>query len=88
MVVGYDDVVPGAQPMNQPLVIRGRYSKQVFIPSEPLPLAEGTAELIIVPDRISTPSSIFDLFGKAPILRSGEDIARQIQEEREAWGES
>jgi hypothetical protein len=31
--------------------------------------------------------SIFDLFGKAPVLRSGEDIAAQLREERDAWGE-
>jgi hypothetical protein len=35
----------------------------------------------------STPTSVFDLFGKAAILRSGEDIAQQLQEEREGWGE-
>jgi hypothetical protein len=29
--------------------------------------------------------SIFDLFGKAEHLRSGEDIDAQIREEREAW---
>jgi hypothetical protein len=32
------------------------------------------------------PSSVFDLFGKAPKLRTAEDIARQIEEERQAWG--
>jgi hypothetical protein len=31
--------------------------------------------------------SIFDLFGKAPKLRTGEDIARQVEEEHDAWGE-
>ncbi len=31
--------------------------------------------------------SVFDLIGKAPVLRSGEDIARQLHEERDAWGE-
>jgi hypothetical protein len=31
--------------------------------------------------------SIFDLFGKACQLRSGEDIAAQIREERDSWGE-
>ena len=31
--------------------------------------------------------SMFDLFGKAPTLRTGEDIARQVQEEHDAWGE-
>jgi hypothetical protein len=33
------------------------------------------------------PPSIFDLFGKAPKLRSAEDIAAQVREERDAWGE-
>lgn len=36
----------------------------------------------------ATPPSIFDLFGKAPNLRSAEDITTQVQEERDAWGES
>lgn len=31
--------------------------------------------------------SVFDLFGKAPTLRTAEDIAAQIREERDAWGE-
>lgn len=31
------------------------------------------------------PGSIFDLFGKATTLRSGEDIAAQVREERDAW---
>jgi hypothetical protein len=31
--------------------------------------------------------SVFDLFGKAPVLRTGEDIAKQVQDERDAWGE-
>ena len=33
------------------------------------------------------PVSVFDLFGKAPVLRTGEDIAKQIEEERASWGE-
>ena len=37
----------------------------------------------------TTPApSVFDLFGKATKLRSGDDIAKQIQEEQSAWGES
>ena len=35
--------------MNLRLVIRGRYSKQAFIPSDPMPVAERTAELVIIP---------------------------------------
>jgi hypothetical protein len=31
--------------------------------------------------------SIFDLLGKAPTLRTAEDIARQVREERDAWGD-
>lgn len=31
--------------------------------------------------------SIFDAVGKAPVQRTGEDIARQIEEERASWGE-
>ncbi len=33
-------------------------------------------------------SSIFDLFGKAPQLRSGADIEKQIQDERNDWDKS
>jgi hypothetical protein len=32
-------------------------------------------------------ASIFDLFGKAPKLRSAADIEQQVREERDAWGE-
>jgi hypothetical protein len=48
--------------------------------------------VVMLRDNVTKPgpkaSSIFDLFGKAPRLRSGEDIERQIQEERDAWCES
>jgi hypothetical protein len=35
----------------------------------------------------TTVVSVFDLLGKAPALRTGEDIAKQIEEERAAWGD-
>jgi len=73
--------------MNQPLIIRGRYSKQAFIPSEPMPVAEGTAELVIIPEATQSRISLFDLIGKAERLRTTEDIMTQVEEEREAWGE-
>lgn len=76
--------------MTQALVIRGRYVGQTFIPNEPMPATEGAAELIVFPDPqpSSTPSSsIFDLFGKAPRLRTLEDIESQIREERAGWDE-
>jgi hypothetical protein len=77
--------------MHQAIVVRGSYVGQAFIPDEPLPLVEGAAELIVFPRtnvESRTPAvSIFELFGKAPILRSAEDIAAQLREERQAWGE-
>jgi hypothetical protein len=77
--------------MAQALVIRGRYVGQTFIPDEPLPIAEGIAELIVFPTgQAGAPppaGSIFDLFGKAPKLRTAQDIEAQIQEERAGWGE-
>ena len=33
-------------------------------------------------------TSICELFGKAPQLRSGEEIARQLADERSSWGRS
>jgi len=44
------------------------------------------AELSL-PARAAVPKSLFDLIGKASTLRSGEDIAQQVREERDAWGE-
>jgi hypothetical protein len=77
--------------MSQAIVIRGTYAGQVFTPSEPLPVAEGPAELIVFPKEKAASSSpaisIFDLFGKAPVLRSAEDIEAQVRDERQAWGD-
>ena len=76
--------------MAEALVIRGRYVGQAFIPDEPLPAVEGAAQLIVFPGTSSaTPSagSIFDLFGKAPRLRTAADIDAQAQEEHGSWGE-
>jgi hypothetical protein len=76
--------------MAEALVIRGRYVGQTFVPDEPLPVVEGTAELIVFPGTAAPrpPScpSIFDLFGKAARHRTAEDIASQLREERNAWG--
>jgi hypothetical protein len=75
--------------MAQALIIRGRYVGQTFIPEEPLPAVEGTAELIVFPNPppSGTAGSIFALFGKAANLRTAEEIAEQLREERAAWGE-
>jgi hypothetical protein len=78
------------EPMAEALVIRGHYTAQTFVPEEPLPAVEGAAELIVfpraAPPRPAVPTSIFDLFGKAARLRSAEEIADQLREERDAWG--
>ncbi len=73
--------------MNQPLVVRGHYADRTFVPDGPLPEAEGAAELIIIPTSGKAAVSVFDLFGKAPRLRTAEDIASQVREEHDAWGE-
>ena len=73
--------------MSQSLIVPGRYANHKFIPDGKLPDAEGAAELIIIPNQGPTSGSIFDLFGKAARLRTAEDIATQIQEERNEWGE-
>jgi hypothetical protein len=77
--------------MSEAIVVRGTYAGQAFIPAEPMPLVEGPAELIVFPRAATPPAgqpqSIFDLFGKAPVLRSAEDIEAQVREEREAWGD-
>ena len=77
--------------METALIIHGKIAEKQFISDEPMPDVEGPAELIVYPKhtpRREKPSvSIFDLFGKAEHLRSGEDIDAQIREEREAWGD-
>ena len=73
--------------MSETIVVRGRYASREFIPDGPLPDAEGSAELIIVPVTPKADTSIFDLFGSASKLRSAEEIADQLREEHDSWGE-
>jgi hypothetical protein len=73
--------------MSHELIVPGRYIDHAFIPDGPMPDAEGKAELIITPISSVSSVSIFDLFGKAPRLRTAADIAAQIAEERSEWGE-
>lgn len=73
--------------MNQPLIVRGQYVGRTFIPNDPLPDAEGTAELVITPTPAQTRGSIADAFGTAPVLRSGDDILAQMRAERDEWGD-
>jgi len=70
------------------VTIRGNFSHGTFVASEPLPDAEGPAELIVhVQAPVDSRPSIYDVFGKAEQLRSGEDIDAQLAEERAAWGD-
>jgi hypothetical protein len=74
--------------MYEPIVIQGHFRGQTFVPSEPLPNVEGAAQLIVFPAAATQKKpSIFDFFGKAPVLRSKEDIESQIREERDSWGD-
>ncbi|MEN6449238.1 MAG: hypothetical protein ABFC96_01995 [Thermoguttaceae bacterium] len=76
--------------MDTALIIQGRIQAKQFVSDEPIPDVDGPAELIVYPTKdIKQPIaavSIFDLFGKAEQLRSGEEIDAQVREEREAWG--
>ena len=73
--------------MDQALIVRGRYAGRTFIPDGPLPDAEGAAELIITPATPRRAGSVADAFGTAAQLRTGDDIAAQIRDERDDWGD-
>jgi hypothetical protein len=73
--------------MSETLIVRGRYVGGAFIPDDPLPEAEGAAELVITPTRLRGRSSVADAFGTAPKLRSGDDILAQVRSERDEWGD-
>jgi hypothetical protein len=78
--------------MESPVIIRGTFTNQVFVPEGPLPQIAGRAELIVYeqsPEVIADPRpSIYDCFGKAKRLRSAEDIDAQFEEERNSWDET
>mgnify|MGYP000947027640 CR=1 FL=1 len=74
--------------MGSPLVVRGTFVNGTFVPFDPLPDAEGPAELIIhsPPGKDSRPS-VYDAFGKSRQPRTAEELDAQLRDEREAWGE-
>ncbi len=78
--------------MDTPVIIRGTFTNQVFVPEGPMPKVEGRAELIVyepVPDaEEDDDSSLFDLFGKAPQLRSAEDLDARLRAERDSWDDA
>jgi hypothetical protein len=73
--------------MDSPVVIRGMFLNGTFVPTEPLPDAEGPAELIVhaQPASVASPS-IYGALGKARRLRTAEELDTQVEEERAAWG--
>jgi hypothetical protein len=73
--------------MEQTLTIRGRYAGRAFIPDEPLPEAEGTAELVITPLPSQKSGSVADAFGRASKLLNGDDILAQLRADRDEWGD-
>jgi hypothetical protein len=73
--------------MSQTLIIRGRYSGRAFIPDDPLPDAEGSAELVITPAQPRPSASIANAFGTASVLRSADDILAEVRAERDEWGD-
>lgn len=75
--------------MDSPVIIRGVFSNKVFVPTDPLPEAEGPAELIVHPEVAKERRhSIFEVLGAAEHLRTAEDLDAQLAEERAAWGDA
>ncbi|MGC4002185.1 MAG: hypothetical protein QM811_03160 [Pirellulales bacterium] len=72
--------------MEQNLIVHGQYIGRMFIPSEPMPEAEGSAQLVITPSSMLQRGSIAAAFGTAPVLRTGAEILAQTEAERDAWG--
>jgi hypothetical protein len=75
--------------MDSPVIIRGTFTNQVFVPESPMPQIEGPAELIMYQQKPESDdendSSLFNLFGKAPQLRSAEELDAQLKAERDSW---
>ncbi len=71
------------------VIIRGTFSNGTFVAADPLPDAEGLAELIVHPQpRKNTRPSVYDAFGKAKQPRTAADLDAQLAEERASWGDS
>jgi hypothetical protein len=77
----------GGDAMEHRLIVHGRYTGRTFIPDEPLPDAEGPAQLVITPTLPRSGGSVADAFGTASVLRSGDDILAQVRADRDNWGD-
>ncbi|MBL8828516.1 MAG: hypothetical protein JNM18_16150 [Planctomycetaceae bacterium] len=73
--------------METKLTVAGRYVGRTFIPDGPLPEGDGTAILVITPTPRPVKQSIAAAFGRASVLRSGDDIMREAQADRAEWGD-
>jgi hypothetical protein len=74
--------------MDSPMsvIIRGIFSNGAFVAVDPLPDAEGPAELIVhLQSPKESQSSIYDAFGKAKQLRTAQELDADLDEERAAW---
>ena len=69
--------------MGTALIIHGKITEKRFVSDEPMPDVEGPAELIVYPKgaapQVPKGRSMFEFFGKAPQLRSAEDIDAQVR---------
>ncbi len=73
--------------MSDILIIRGHYTGRRFVPDDPLPEAEGVAELVITQTDLRSVGSIADAFGAATALRSANEILAQTDTDRDEWGD-
>ncbi len=78
--------------MERAIVVRGILSDPLHIElAEPVTELRGEVEIVVRPASASRPQSqqdIFDFIASLPPgTRSKEEIDRQIQEERDAWGD-
>ena len=72
-------------------IIHGKVVDRQFVAEEPIPDFSPSADLIVyIPaskEAAAVPASIFELFGKSPMLRSAQEIDDQIYQERRSWNE-
>jgi hypothetical protein len=78
--------------MEKVIVVRGKLSDPLHIElAEPISELHGEVEVVVRSVSSSRPQlseDIFDLIAHlSPGVRSKKDIDRQIQEERDAWGD-
>ena len=78
--------------MERAIIVRGTLSDPLHIElAEPVTELRGEVEIVVRPVSTSQPQprqDIFDFIASlSPGMRSKENIDRQIQEERNAWGD-